>query len=33
MEVEVSDDDVEFVQQYGGRLGFLSNLDKGQLDR
>ncbi len=32
-EVEVSDEDLEFVSQHGGRIGFLTNLDKAALDK
>ncbi|KAG1668841.1 hypothetical protein FOA52_004936 [Chlamydomonas sp. UWO 241] len=32
-DVDVSDDDVDFVQQYGSRIGFLENLDKSALDK
>eukprot|EP00955_Chlamydomonas_euryale_P021420 226709-Chlamydomonas_euryale.AAC.3 len=31
-ELEVSDDDFDFVSQYGQSLGFLQNLDKASLD-
>jgi hypothetical protein len=33
VDVEVSDDDLDFVQQYGSKIGFLENLDKSALDK
>ena len=32
-EVEVSDEDVDFVDEYSQRLGFLTSLDRKQIDR
>lgn len=32
-DVELSDEDMDFVQQYGNRLGFLNKLDKKELDK
>lgn len=32
-EVALSEDDMDFVEQYGSHLGFLSALDKKQLDK
>ena len=32
-DVEVSEDDLDFVSQYGSRLGFLSALDDKQLNK
>ena len=31
--VDVSDEDVEFVKDYGKQIGFLTSLDKAALDR
>lgn len=32
-ELEVSDEDLEFVQRHSRQLGFLKNLDKSALDK
>lgn len=32
-EYEIEDEDVQFVQQYGSQLGFLTNLDAEELNR
>lgn len=32
-DVAVSDEDMDLVEEYGDRLGFLSKLDKKQLDK
>ena len=32
-DLEVSDEDVDFVDEYSQRLGFLTSLDRKQIDR